>query len=1167
MKANIKKSVSTPALNNAAKPPAGKQSSGAGGLTVFKAAGAPKAPKVYGMTEEQQIEFVTLDPSSRSAKIADLIDKLSVPSTREFNCYALGQISKKLGILSEECQSIINVMINKLEGDSSREIGIILLNAICKVLKHSVEPFVIPLVPRLLSFHADKSQVVRDMSASIGIELMQTINSNSFRVVFPMLTAGMVMDDWRIKVGSLNFLKAISPRVSRQLTPLLPQIIPLVSECIHDSKKQVQTAAMIALEEACLSITNDDIRPLVPLLVSVIARPDESSSTLDVLLETTFVAQVDAPVLALIAPLLGKCLKNRASAIKRKASRVIDIMCRLVQDPSDVAPFLPMLLPSLDKVIDELVDAEVCEVAKAARAILLKAVGEGNDQLAEESKKKSFVINNFKFVNSNNLNGQEIKSCFVSTLQKCMSDTQSFSSINALEDTIYQYVSTLCTNLLIYATTPNLNPPKSFEEYSPSPELEPWRINIAMTKIEEWNDCVSPFISDFFLSNEFSINHDELKYFCNLFRSSVLCGVPDNHWDVESDDASLCNIEFSLAFGGKILLHNTYLRLGKGRRYGLMGKNGAGKTTLLTNIGSGNIEGLPTHLRMIYVQHDDRSDDLGVPLIEELLKGKDMIDANVAREEAVAALKAIHFTDTMLESPRSLLSGGWKMKLLIIKAMLAKADVLLLDEPTNHLDKASVAWLTNYILSQHNVTCLIVSHDTAFMDHVLTDVIHYEEKKLVYYHGNLTHFVEIHPEAKYYYDLESSNISFKFPVPERLDGINSTTRSILKMEGCDFTYPGSSSPQLTNINVKVCLASRIAVIGANGAGKSTLIKLLVQETEPDENKGTVWKHMNLRVAYVAQHSFHHVEQHLDMSPVDYIKWRFSGGVDKEDLARPTMKLTEEEIMEKKEQPKYGDVDQILGRRKNGRTMEYECTFIGQNPAREPNKYITVEKLIEMGHLKLVQQCDTRIAAMAAGLDLRPLVIAEIQAHLDDFNLESEYGTHSCIRRLSGGQKVKLVLAAAMWNRPHVLVLDEPTNYLDRQALGALTQAIKEFGGGVVIISHNAEFTDAICTERWVVKDGTCYTSGEAEENALKAVSDRVIKKSQSLPSDMDARVDDAGGNINKSIVSEVLLNPKTLESLSKKEIRKLERCAQIAGVTLKDYLSKINCKSPEWKWL
>ena len=89
-------------------------------------------------------------------------------------------------------------------------------------------------------------------------------------------------------------------------------------------------------------------------------------------------------------------------------------------------------------------------------------------------------------------------------------------------------------------------------------------------------------------------------------------------------------------------------RLGKGRRYGVMGKNGAGKTTLLTNIGTGNIEGLPTSLKTVYVQHDDASEDGGVSLIDELVSSKEMVSSNVKKADAIAALKNINFTDTML---------------------------------------------------------------------------------------------------------------------------------------------------------------------------------------------------------------------------------------------------------------------------------------------------------------------------------------------------------------------------------------------------------------------------------------------------------------------------------------------------------------------------------------
>lgn len=90
--------------------------------------------------------------------------------------------------------------------------------------------------------------------------------------------------------------------------------------------------------------------------------------------------------------------------------------------------------------------------------------------------------------------------------------------------------------------------------------------------------------------------------------------------------------------------------------------------------------------------------------------------------------------------------------------------------------------------------------------------------------------------------------------------------------------------------------------------------------------------------------------------------------------------------------------------------------------------------------------------------LRPLTKANVEKHLGVLGLEAEFATHAHMRGLSGGQKVKVVLAACTWNQPHILVMDEPTNYLDRDSLGALAGAIKEFGGGVVIISHHNEFT-------------------------------------------------------------------------------------------------------------
>ena len=148
-----------------------------------------------------------------------------------------------------------------------------------------------------------------------------------------------------------------------------------------------------------------------------------------------------------------------------------------------------------------------------------------------------------------------------------------------------------------------------------------------------------------------------------------------------------------------------------------------------------------------------------------------------------------------------------------------------------------------------------------------------------------------------------------------------------------------------------------------------------------------------------------------------------------------------------------------------------------------------EYSLESAVTKLMMQVDERIAFEQSGIATKKLTALNIQKHLDNFGLEMQFGTYSKISALSGGQKVKVVLAAAMWMEPHVLILDEPTNFLDRDSLGALATAIKSYLGGVIIISHQREFYSALCPEVWSVVDGRCTVSGaewmDAAEKARK----------------------------------------------------------------------------------
>lgn len=261
-----------------------------------------------------------------------------------------------------------------------------------------------------------------------------------------------------------------------------------------------------------------------------------------------------------------------------------------------------------------------------------------------------------------------------------------------------------------------------------------------------------------------------------------------------------------------MLLNHTRLRLRRGQRYGLCAQNGAGKSTLLRAISLGKVEGFPALdvLRTVFVEHTLQGDDGDKPILDFLASDTRII---ATRSEISQALTEVGFLDDRQASLVSSLSGGWKMKLELARAMLMKADILLLDEPTNHLDVANIAWLENYLMSQPQVTSIIVSHDSSFLDNVCTYIIHYESKKLVYYKGNLSAFVERKPEAKSYYTLAATSVKFSFPPPSILLGIRSNTKAILKMVDGTYSYPNALKPSMMNVGVQLSLSSRVGIIG------------------------------------------------------------------------------------------------------------------------------------------------------------------------------------------------------------------------------------------------------------------------------------------------------------------------------------------------------------------
>jgi ABC-type multidrug transport system ATPase subunit len=193
-----------------------------------------------------------------------------------------------------------------------------------------------------------------------------------------------------------------------------------------------------------------------------------------------------------------------------------------------------------------------------------------------------------------------------------------------------------------------------------------------------------------------------------------------------------------LAFAGKVLLRPTSLKLERGKRYGMVGQNGAGKTTLLTRLAAGDINGFPPDIRCVFVQHEVLV-TLEQTILAFMTSQASTLDANV--KDVVPCLEAVGFTPEMIEEKMvSELSGGWRMRLAIARAMLQKADLLLLDEPTNHLDVNAVEWLAGHLTSLPDTTTLVVSHDYDFLTDVATDIVHFEGQELTTFGGGFPGF-------------------------------------------------------------------------------------------------------------------------------------------------------------------------------------------------------------------------------------------------------------------------------------------------------------------------------------------------------------------------------------------------------------------------------------------
>lgn len=835
---------------------------------------------------------------------------------------------------------------------------------------------------------------------------------------------------WKSKVGALELLGMFAVTARDQVAERLGEYVPRLTPSMRDVKSEISTTAEKTGVTLCGVLTNPDIQPFVPDLVRCMADPTTVAAAIKRLSSTVWVREIDGPTLAVVAPLLTRALAEKGNVVTRQTVVLITNLFKLVRSADLAALHSPAVLPGIERIIESAAFPEIRAFAEEAKRAVDKAcVGAAVpavDHLTEAAGDEKVAY-----------------AQLASLVEKHTGEKP-----DAFVERSLAYSSFAIAHL---------TRKRSFA-------------------LKDWQSLyVSPYLATFVgKESADSIAQEELKRWMDVDKKRNHVEGADDDDDEEGEIT--CDLPFSLAYGGLLLLNHTVLKLRRGHRYGICGANGCGKSTLLKAINRKQIDNFPEDLKAAYVEHDIEGDETGITVCQLMI---DEPRINATEKEIRNMLEEMGFAPERQDVAINSLSGGWKMRVALCRAMLMKVDLLLLDEPTNHLDVQSVAWLQDYLKAQDGVTSMIISHDSGFLDAVCSNIIHYDKKQLHYYKGNLAAFVEKYPPGKSYYTLSDDVVKFTFPPPGSLMGVRSRTRAILKMTDCTFTYPGAKQPQLKNASCAVSLSSRVGIVGPNGAGKSTLIKLLTGETIPDSGK--VEKHPNLRVAYVAQHAFHHIEQHLEKSAVQYIQWRYQEGVDKEQALKATRALSDEEkaILETPITGKDGTtryLENIVGRQKLKKSYSYEIKWRGLGMNK--NVWMPREKLIDLGFTKLVQEFDD-FEASREGAGSREMSLKLVRQHLMDVGLDGDIAEYNEMRGLSGGQKVKVVIAAAMWSKPQCLILDEPTNFLDRDALGGLAVGIREWTGAFLCISHNQEFVNALCGEIWNVEAGVLTHKGKA----------------------------------------------------------------------------------------
>ena len=577
----------------------------------------------------------------------------------------------------------------------------------------------------------------------------------------------------------------------------------------------------------------------------------------------------------------------------------------------------------------------------------------------------------------------------------------------------------------------------------------------------------------------------------------------------------------NLRRGSELLLEDANFVLHKGARVGLVGKNGSGKSSLFKLImGELEVDGgelnRPADWRLAMMAQEVPA--LEQAAVEYVLDGHHSLrraeaalaDAQARGDDAALAsahadldtlraweqparaaalLAGLGFSEAQQQQPVSAFSGGWRMRLNLAQVLISDADLMLLDEPTNHLDLDAILWLQQWLI-QHPGALMLISHDRAFLDATVNEILHIEKGRLKRYSGTYSDFERQRAEqlslqqkmhekqqvqiahlqkfidrfkakatkakqaqsrVKALEKLErigpahvDSGFSFGFLKPDRLPN------PMVTLDDATCGYPGT--PILTGVTLSLRPESRIGLLGPNGAGKSTLIRTLVGELQA--LAGHLEPDPDLKVGY-----FH--QQQVDRLAADD----------------------------------------------------------------------TPYQLINRAHPKWTEQ--------------------KVRNELGSFGFHGDE-VFEPVGRFSGGEKARLALALIVHEKPALLLLDEPANHLDLEMREALTLALQEFEGAVLLVSHDRHLLETTVDEFQLVAEGTVRPfDGDLDDYARWLQQSRRDAQAARRPAEPAGGRDDARQRRQDAAKRREQLRPL------KKEVEKLEKALDRESAALTEVETRL----------